>query len=150
MQTGNLSIRPLTDPTQLMALAADATADGHRMVTRLIEEWFTGENRFDKPGERSYIASLDGRICAVCGLNIDPFAGDINIGRVRRLYVSGSVRRRGIGSAIIAQLVGDALGHFRELHLRTYDARAAAFYEAVGFTPVHAMEQCTHRRRLGV
>ncbi len=112
----------------------------------LVEEWSTGENRFEKPGERSYIATLDGQICGVCGLNVDPFAGDSNVGRVRRLYVSSSFRRRGIGSAIMQQLVRDAAGTFRELHLRTYDAAACAFYEAVGFTPVKEVEHCTHRR----
>jgi GNAT superfamily N-acetyltransferase len=148
MRYSNIHIQPLTDPMQLSPLATEATADGHRMVARLIEEWITGENRFDKPGERTYLASLDGQICGVCGLNIDPFAGDINVGRVRRLYVSASVRRQGIGSVLIERLVGDAMGHFRELHLRTHDTGASAFYESVGFMPVVAMEQCTHRRSL--
>ena len=135
MTPSTLAIQPLTDPKDLVALATEATADGHRMVARLLEEWIAGQNRFDKPGERAYVATLDGRICGVCGLNIDPFAGDARIGRVRRLYVSASSRRRGIGSAMMQTLMKDAAGTFRELQLRTHDPRAAAFYEAVGFTP---------------
>jgi GNAT superfamily N-acetyltransferase len=142
----NLIIQPLFDPTLLVALAQEAQAHGHRMVQRLIDEWIAGENRFEKPGERSFIATLDGQICGVCGLNIDPFAGDKSVGRVRRLYVSASARRRGIASAIMEQLVKDAHGTFRELRLRTLDPGASAFYQAIGFTPVHGIENCTHRQ----
>ena len=148
MRTDNLAITPLTNPADLVALAAEATADGHHMVARLIDEWATGKNRFDRPGERLYVATWDGRACGVCGLNIDPFAGDDAVGRVRRLYVSVPLRRRGIGSAMVRRLVQDATGRFRELRLRTNDPRAAAFYEALGFMPVADVERCTHRRSL--
>jgi GNAT superfamily N-acetyltransferase len=138
-------IQSLIDPASLADLAAEADHEGHRMVSRLIAEWLSGENRFDRPGERAYIVSVDGRTCAVCGLNIDPFAADPTVGRVRRLYVSPTMRRRGIASAVIARLVDDAREHFRALHLRTHDANAAAFYEAVGFLPVRDDVHCTHR-----
>jgi GNAT superfamily N-acetyltransferase len=146
MRSGTLVIAPLTEPAALVPLAAEATADGHRMVARLIDEWATGENRFDRPGERAYLAAWNDRICGVCGLNIDPFADDDGVGRVRRLYVCAALRRRGVGSALVRELCRDARGRFRELQLRTYDPRAAAFYEAIGFTPVAAVEHCTHRR----
>jgi len=146
MRPSTLAIQLLTDPAALASLAVEATLSGHGMVTRLLAEWSTGENRFDRPGERSYIAMLDGNICGVCGLNVDPFAGDGSVGRVRRLYVSTAVRRRGVGSAIMAQLMRDALGRFRELNLRTHDAGASAFYVAVGFSPVSGVHHCTHRR----
>jgi len=116
------------------------------MVARLLDEWSTGENRFDKPGERSYVVTIEGHVCGVCGLNIDPFADGHRVGRVRRLYVSAAQRRRGIGSAVMEQLTRDASGRFDELRLRTHDPRAWAFYEAIGFTPVKAIEHCTHRR----
>jgi GNAT superfamily N-acetyltransferase len=148
MQPGVLRIAPLTNPADLVALAAEATADGHHMVARLIDEWASGANRFDRIGERAYVATWDGQVCGVCGLNIDPFAGDDAVGRVRRFYVSAALRRRGIGSAMMRRLVGDATRRFRELHLRTRDPRAAAFYESLGFTPVAAIERCTHRRSL--
>ncbi len=118
------------------------------MVTRLIDEWSAGENRFDQPGERSYVVTINNQVCAVAGLNIDPFMSDDAVGRVRRLYVSSALRRRGIGSAVMQRLVRDATGRFDRLHLRTRDANACAFYEAVGFTPVAGVEHCTHRRSL--
>jgi GNAT superfamily N-acetyltransferase len=144
----NLTISPLTDATVLSQLAAEAMADGHRMVARLIDEWITGENRFDKPGEQSYLATLDGIVCGVCGLNIDPFAGNEKIGRVRRLYVARAFRRRGIGSALMQRLLTDARGRFSELQLRTHDPIACSFYEALGFIPVAGTTTCTHRRTL--
>lgn len=144
----NLIIQPLRDPFVLTDLAIEAQANGYRMVQRLIDEWIAGENRFEKPGERAYLAVLDGQIRGVCGLNIDPFANDNRIGRVRRLYVSTSARRRGIASAIMRQLVGDAQGRFAELRLRTLEADASAFYQAIGFSPVKEIENCTHRQFL--
>jgi N-acetylglutamate synthase-like GNAT family acetyltransferase len=142
----NLIIEPLAAPTTLAALAADARADGRRMVDRLIEEWNDGRNRFDRPGERAYVATREGRVSGVCGLNRDPFADDPRVGRVRRLYVAVADRRQGVGSAIMARLMSDARGAFGLIHLRTHDAQAAAFYEALGFERVVGAPECTHRR----
>jgi predicted acetyltransferase len=81
-------------------------------------------------------------------MNLDPFAGTKNIGRVRRLYVAVRDRRSGVGTAVIGQLMADSRGVFDWLHLRTYDRDAAAFYEAVGFDPVIGDENYTHRHRV--
>lgn len=142
-------ILSLTDPAVLAELAADAEADGWRMVSRLIAEWADGRNRFTTPGERAYIAvDPDGRAVAVCGLNVDPFASDPTTGRIRRLYVARTHRRRGIASTLMQKLLVDAIGHFRMLHLRTDSADASAFYEAIGFARVADDPNCTHRRSL--
>jgi GNAT superfamily N-acetyltransferase len=144
----NISIKILSAVDSLQWLAADADADGHRMVSRLIEEWINQANRFDCLGERLYCAIIDGQICGVCGLNRDPFANDPTVGRVRRLYVATAHRRQGVASSVLWQLVSDAKAHFHLLHLRTHDPRAAAFYESIGFSPVHGEPTCTHRRSL--
>jgi N-acetylglutamate synthase-like GNAT family acetyltransferase len=144
----DLVVEPLVGPEQLAALEADARADGRAMVSRLIHEWLDGRNRFSRPGEKAYVARRDGRVCGVCGLNRDPFAGNDSIGRVRRLYVSVHNRREGIGTAIVDQLMADARGVYTWIHLRTRDAQAAAFYEAMGFEPVTGDDTCTHRRRV--
>lgn len=148
MLADGVSIGHLKDPELLTVLAAEAVAEGHRMVGRLIDEWHAGENRFGKPGECAYVAMWDGRVRAVCGLNADPFAQDGRVGRVRRLYVSSALRRRGIGATLVRQIIRDATGQFRELRLRTHDPRAAAFYEAMGFSRVEGIEHCTHRMSL--
>ena len=141
-----LAIFPLIDPALLAGLAADAEADGRRIVSRLIAEWLDGRNRFDRPGERAYFAVDGGRVVAVCGLNVDPFADDPAVGRVRRMYVAVAHRRKGAGSAMLKELADEAKSHFRTLHLRTDDAGASAFYEANGFSRVDGDPNCTHRR----
>jgi len=144
-----VSIQLLRDVLGLNQLANDAQADGHGMVSRLIREWQEGKNRFDRQGERIYSAFDAGRICGVCGLNLDPFAGDATVGRVRRLYVAVASRRQGVGSAMMNRLMADAQNHFDELHLRTYEAGAVAFYEALGFSIVQGDPHCTHRLLFG-
>src|SRR3954451_22305414 len=147
MPLSPFAIRPLTDPAVLAGLAADAEADGWRMVSRLIAEWADGRNRFAAPGERAYLAGAEGgRPVAVGGLNVDPYAGEPAVGRIRRLYVARARRRTGVASALMQKLSTDAAGHFRMLHLRTDSAEAAAFYEAIGFTRVLGDPDCTHRR----
>ena len=148
MRPIDLIVEPLIELAQLAELEADARADGRAMVSRFIEEWLDGRNRFSRAGEKAYVARRGERISAVCGLNLDPFAGSETIGRVRRLYVAVRDRRNGVGTAVVNQLMADARGVFEWLHLRTYDSDAAAFYEAIGFDPVIEDENCTHRRRV--
>jgi N-acetylglutamate synthase-like GNAT family acetyltransferase len=144
----DLVIEPLIDPKQLAALEADAKADGCVMVSRLIREWLDGRNRFSRVGEKAYVAKREERVCAVCGLNRDPFAGDERVGRVRRLYVAVQDRRTGVGTAVIERLMADARGVFKWVRLRTHDRAAAAFYVRIGFEPVAGDAECTHRRRV--
>ena len=148
MRSEHLIVESLRSIEQLASLEADASTDKRRMVSRLVEEWLDGRNRFSRPGEKAYLAKLDERVCGVCGLNRDPFAGNESIGRVRRLYVSVKDRRKGVGSAVIERLMADARGVYTWIHLRTHDADAAAFYEAIGFEPVVGNAECTHRRRV--
>ena len=148
MRPSDLVIEPLTDLEQLTALEADAGADGHNQVSRLIQEWLEGRNRFSAAGERVYVAKRGGRVCGVCGLNRDPYAGEDSIGRVRRLYVSAAERRTGIGRALIDRLMTEARGTYSWIHLRTHESEAAAFYEANGFEPVPGKADYTHRRRV--
>jgi len=148
MHSTDLIFDPLRDMRVLSDLAADASADGRRMVARLIEDWEQGRNRFDQPGESAYVAKLNDQVCGVCGLNRDPFAQAATVGRVRRLYVAVRHRRQGIGSALVMRLMEDARGDFAWMHLRTHDPVAAAFYEAIGFERVAGNAECTHRRRV--
>ena len=148
MRPADLVIEPLRDLEQLSELEADANSDGQAMVSRLIREWREGRNRFSAAGERVYVAQRGERVCGVCGVNRDPYAGDHSIGRVRRLYVSMRERRTGVGRALIDRLMADANGVFSWIHLRAHERRAAAFYEANGFEPVAGNPDYTHRRRV--
>jgi len=148
MRAADLVIEPLRDLEQLTELEADANADGQGMVSRLIREWRDGRNRFSAPGERVYVAKRGERICGVCGVNRDPYAGDASIGRVRRFYVSARERRLGIGRALIDRLMADARGVYSWIHLRTHEHEAAVFYEANGFEAIAGNPDYTHRRRV--
>ncbi|WP_445679657.1 GNAT family N-acetyltransferase [Radicibacter daui] len=149
MTAGGCIITPLSGPDDpgFAALLADCTADGNRIATRFAENWRSGANRFDRPGELLLSAHLGGRLAGFCGRNIDPYAGDPSAGRVRHLYVSSANRRHGIGSALVRAVIDGAERYFRHLNTRAPDT-AFAFYEALGFQPVAGEETVTHRLML--
>ena len=103
---------------RLAALLAESEQQGFRFVRRLVEEWESGANRFDRPGEALFVARVGNDVVGVCGLHVDPYADDPKIGRVRHLYV----------------LVP---------HLRTANATAARLYERLGFRRTAARDH-TH------
>ena len=114
-------------------LLADSEAAGSRIVRRLVDEWADRTNRFDRPGEGLFAASVSGNLVGVCGLNVDPYAGNARIGRVRHLYVLTPFRRRGVGRQLVAHVIERARDRFDALRLRTNNEAAARLYVAVGF-----------------
>src|SRR5262249_51280807 len=83
-------IEPLHELTSssVSELVVESERFGLRLVRRLTEEWASGVNRFDRPGEILFGAFIDGRLVGVCGLNVDPYAGNERVGRVRHLSLS--------------------------------------------------------------
>jgi GNAT superfamily N-acetyltransferase len=144
-------IERLTDlpPDSLAGLVAESEQTGWRFVRRLSDEWAAGANRFDKPGEALFGARIAGRLVGVCGLNVDPYAADRSIGRLRRLYVLADFRRLGVGRRLVEAVLASARGRFASLRLRTESAAAAAFYERLGFRRV-GYADCTHVVPLGL
>ena len=149
MTAGGCIITPLSGPDApgFAALLADCAADGKRIASRFAENWRSGVNRFDKPGELLLCAHLDGRLAGFCGRNIDPYANDPAAGRVRHLYVSSACRLRGIGSALVRAVIDGAELHFSLLNTRAPHT-AFVFYEALGFQAVAGEETVTHRLML--
>jgi GNAT superfamily N-acetyltransferase len=129
------TVEPLTELAldRLAPLLEEARQAEFRALARLVEEWASGTNRFDRPGEALFVALDGSRVVGVCGLNIDPFVPGGRMGRVRRLYVLAGYRRRGIGRQLVGQAVARARGRFECLRLRTDSEGAAWFYEALGF-----------------
>lgn len=125
-------------------LLRESEAEGFRFVRRLVEEYRTGENRFDKSGEALFGLYHHGRLVGVCGLNRDPFLDDPPAGRVRRLYVPPSWRGKGLGRRLVEAVVGEARRHFRLLVLRTDTEAGAAFYRALGFQTEPRVPGATH------
>lgn len=134
---------------RLGALVAESEQQGFAFVRRLVDEWASGANRFDRPGEVLFVARLGGDVVGVCGLNVDPHANDPKIGRVRHLYVLVRRRRSGIGEQLVADVVEAARGRFEQLHLRTTNLTAARLYERLGFRRTGEGRDRTHVLDLG-
>src|SRR5438128_45015 len=133
---------PPTD--RLGALIAESEQYGFRFIRRLVEEWTSGANRFDRPGEVLFVARIAQQVVGVCGLNIDPYAAGPKVGRVRHLYVLLAYRRRGVGRRLVTEVIQAARSRFDSLRLRTQNAEAAEFYERLGFQRCVDVPDCTH------
>jgi GNAT superfamily N-acetyltransferase len=133
----------------LDGLIAESRAQGFRFLRRLADEWRAGTNRFDAPGEALFVATCDGRVVGVCGLNADPYAADARTGRVRHLYVAAHYRRAGVGRALIARVVAAANRSFTRLTLRTDTLAGDAFYRALGFQRAEGVVGATHELPIG-
>ena len=125
-------------------LLAASDADGVGFVRRLADEWASGSNRFDRPGEALFVAREGDRVVGIGGLNVDPYADDPSVGRVRHLYVLSAYRRAGIGRRLVAAVVMAASGCFQTLRLSTSNPDAARLYERLGFGRRADVARCTH------
>ena len=139
-------VGPLSDAPidGLDAWLAESEAAESRILRRLLDEWASGVNRFDRPGETLLGAWVGGRLVGVCGLNVDPHADEAGVGRVRHLYVLSAFRRLGVGRALVAAIVAAAGGRFDTLRLRTSNPAAARLYEALGFRECASVAHATH------
>jgi GNAT superfamily N-acetyltransferase len=135
------------DHPGLAVLAEQARSEGFGFVQRLISDWSSGSNRFDRTGERLLGAFWSGELAGICGLNRDPYTDRHDVGRLRHLYVRKSDRHRGIGAALVEHLLKGASPPFSMIRLRTNTAEAAAFYERLGFAVV-GDRTATHVRAL--
>jgi len=131
-------------PDRVGDLLVDSEAAGSRIVRRLMDEWADGTNRFEWPGESLFAAWVVGRLVGVCGLNVDPYAGDDRVGRVRHLYVLTSFRGRGVGRQLVLRVIDSAGSRFDRLRLRTNNEAAARLYMAIGFRADDEGSTCTH------
>jgi GNAT superfamily N-acetyltransferase len=125
------------------SLLSEALAEGYGFIGTLVEQWVRAENRFDAPGEILGGHLDQGLLVAVGALNIDPFAGSPEIGRLRKIYVRPAWRNKGVGRALVTALVEEAHKSFRCVRLRAENANAAHLYERIGFAPVESPD-ATH------
>lgn len=129
-------------------LRREASDEGFRFLDKLVNEWNSEANRFDRPGELLVGAFQNDRLAAVGGLNIDPYLKDITVARLRHLYVLKSVRRKGVASCLVRHLVDKARISFKTVRLFTDTSEAAAFYESLGFAR-SASSPATHIMGVG-
>jgi GNAT superfamily N-acetyltransferase len=125
-------------------LVGESEQAGLGFVRRLAEEWASGRNRFDRPGEAFFAATLGGRMVGVCGLNIDPYTSAPKVGRVRHLYVRLEYRHLGVGRQLVGEIIRVARDSFEHLRLRTSNPAAARLYERMGFRRCDGAADCTH------
>ncbi len=118
------------------ALQAEAAAEGFRFVDKLVDDWLSAANRFDRPGELFLGGFQGSRLLGFCGLNHDPYTTQDEVGRLRHLFVRQDSRRNGIASALVKRLLDEANGIFQLVRLRTDTREAAALYIQLGFLPV--------------
>jgi GNAT superfamily N-acetyltransferase len=132
-----LEIVPITATlTGLDALRKEASDEGFRFIERLYQGWHANSNRFDKAGECLLVAWSDAEAVGIGGLNRDPYSANQTTGRLRHLYVRNSVRRTGVASALLKELLAKARGVFSVVQLRTDTPEAVSFYLSQGFRPV--------------
>jgi len=136
----------MSPPSCAQPLSDEAWSDGYAYVERMIQDWKSGANRFDGPGERLVGAFDEGKLIGFCGLTRDPYTSE-NAGRIRHLYVDLAHRHIGIARALVAQTLDGASIWFPRVRLRATPA-SRSFYELLGFQPVDEPE-ATHVKRLG-
>jgi GNAT superfamily N-acetyltransferase len=132
---------------QLDALAALARGEGYRLLDRMVDEWRSGTSRFDAPGELLLGVYDEGAVIAIGGIHRDPYAGNDRVGRLRRVYVTPAWRRRGSATTLVRALLDAGRADFDLVRLRVPDARAARYYEALGFDRTDETD-ATHIMRL--
>ena len=119
---------------ELQSLIGESTRDGYTFLQRTIDDWYSGANKFDRPGESLWGLFIGKDLIGVGGLNIDPYTLTPKVGRVRHLYVRAAHRRAGYATLIMSKIMEEACGHFTVLRLFTDNAGASGFYEKLGFT----------------
>ena len=130
---GQVDIQLITHPpAQIQALEKEAAGEGFRFLTRLIDEWNSGANRFDAPGECLMAAYRNQQLIGIGGLSVDPYAAK-DMARLRRVYVSASSRRHHVGQTLVKALVAHAALRFQSVCLFTDTAVGDAFYLKCGF-----------------
>ena len=81
------------DAPGFAALRIESLEQHFNMLRRLAENWQSGKNRFNAPGETLLGAFVNHQLVGVCGINSDPFSPQPRAGRIRHLYISERYRR---------------------------------------------------------
>lgn len=132
------------EPEEMAELVAESQQDGFDFVKRLLDEYTSGSNRFDKPGEVLFGAYDQNILVGIGGLNQDAGTASRDIGRVRRVYVTRQYRRFGIGRMLLENIIREARPHYQELVLRTNNPLADEFYRSLGFRAEARYTNTTH------
>lgn len=117
--------------------------EGFNFLSRLVNEWENGKNRFEGEHEKLYKVELNGKIIGIGGINKNPYSEDEKEGRIRRFYIHPNYRKRKIGTRLIRKIIEDYKLKYQKLTLRTDNEIASKFYESIGFKKVES-KNSTH------
>jgi GNAT superfamily N-acetyltransferase len=131
----DLELIKITDGNvrELHALVEESRRAGYNFLQRTIDDWHSGVNKFDKPGEKLWGLFRGKVLIGIGGLNIDRYTLAPRVGRVRHLYIQEAQRLKGSATLIMNTIMEEASHNFTRLRLFTDNAGASAFYEKLGF-----------------
>ncbi|MCK5758407.1 MAG: GNAT family N-acetyltransferase [Clostridiales bacterium] len=118
--------------SDLAQLKIEADNEGYNFVRRTIADFESGKNNFTGKGEILYGAYAGDLCLGICGLNIDPYTNNSEIGRLRHLYISEQFRNNGIATMLVNKVINRAKNYFAILRLKS-TPEANRFYEKLGF-----------------
>ena len=131
-------------------LVKESETEGYRFLSRLVNDFQDGTNRFNKPGEALFaVQNETGDVVAIGGVNQSPFSDDTQVARLQRFYVLDDARRQGVGSLLLKQIIDHSRGTFNEVTVRTESSKADAFYRSNGFELDDSASETTHVMTLG-
>ncbi|MBB4826175.1 GNAT superfamily N-acetyltransferase [Sporosarcina luteola] len=137
------------DKADIERLWQESEKEGYRFLSRLVQEYMEGSNRFNAPGEALFcVLDEEGNVAGIGGLNRSPYHSNMRVARLRRFYVLSEARRNGVGSSLLKAIIHHAAAHFEEITLRTESSKADAFYRANGFARDDSELETTHIYRL--
>lgn len=133
--------------TMIHSLVNEARHNGYDFIQRTIDDWNSGANKFDRRGEKLWGLVSGTELIGIGGLSRDPYADDVNTGRVRHLYILQAYRRKGYATLLMNPIINNARAHFTTLRLFTDNPFAAEFYEKLGFQNLNGYK-VSHRLAL--
>jgi GNAT superfamily N-acetyltransferase len=120
-------------PDEITGLAAEARAEGHGNVDRLVSEWASGAMRFEAEGEALFAVYLEGELAGIGGVTREPLASDAPVMRARRLYVAPRFRGQGVATALVDAIIQQGFQVAGRLNVNAHPA-SVGFWEKAGFS----------------
>ncbi|MDH4421792.1 GNAT family N-acetyltransferase [Bacillus cereus] len=129
-------------------LVQESKEEGFNFLTKLVNEYESEVNTFNKTGECLYGMFQEEMLIGIGGLNQDPYTEDNKIGRLRRFYISKDYRRIGLGNLLLNRLLSHAEKYFQIVILHTDTKQGDAFYMANGFVRGNMYKGSSHYKVL--
>lgn len=120
-------------PDEIAGLAAEARAEGHGNIDRLVSEW-AGGIRFAAEGEALFVVFLEGDLAGVGGVAREPSAPCEPVLRAGRVYVAKRFRGQGVGRALVNAIVQQGFETADRITLNAHPS-SLGFWRRMGFAP---------------